>query len=55
MTGSQGPPGKSQLIIGFLRNSGTAPLDNQLDPLGPIDSGGRSVQPSVKYVDDFKK
>ena len=37
--------GKSQVVIGFLRNTGKDP------PVGPIASGGRSVQPSVKYVD----
>ena len=26
------------------------PLKNQLDPLDPINSGGRSIPPSVKYV-----
>ena len=36
------PPGKitkSQVSIGFLRNTGTDPLEKQLDPFGP----------SVKY------
>ena len=30
------------------------PLKKQLDALGPIASQGRSVQVSVKYVDDKK-
>ena len=51
----RGPPEKSQVAMGFLRNSRTDTLDRQLDPLGPIASPGMSVRPSVKYVDDFKK
>ena len=47
-----GTPGKSQVAIGFLRNSGTDPLKKQLDPSGPIASRGRSIQPHVKYVND---
>ena len=46
------PLGKSQVAICFLRKSGTDPLKKQLDPMGPIASRGRSVRPSVKYVDD---
>ena len=42
------PPGKSQVAIVFLRNTGT-------DPLGRIASRGRSVCPSVLCVDDLKK
>ena len=45
-------PGKSQVAIGLLRNTGTDPLEKQLDPLGPIASQGRFVRPSVKNVDD---
>ena len=30
-----GPPGKSQVTICFRRNSGTDPLEKQLDPMGP--------------------
>ena len=45
--GSEPPPlGKSQVVIGFLRNNGTEP------PREQIGSRGRFVQPSVKYVDD---
>ena len=29
-------------------------IEKQLDPSGPMASRGRSVQPSVKYVDDQK-
>ena len=29
-------------------------LEKQLNPSGPIDSHGRSVLPSLKYVDDLK-
>ena len=47
------PQRKSQVAVGFLRNTGTDPrLEKQLDPLGPIAFRGRSVRPSVKYVDD---
>ena len=38
-------PEKSQVAIGFLRNTGT-------DHLGPIAFQGRFVHPSVKYVED---
>ena len=37
---------------GFLRNTGTEPLERQSNPLDPSVSRGRIVQPSVKYVDD---
>ena len=40
-----GPPGKSQMAIGVLRNTGKDPLQ------GATASLGRSVRPSVKYVD----
>ena len=43
-------PEKSQVAIGFLRNSGTDPTIPQEDPLGPIASRERSAQHSVKYV-----
>ena len=69
MGGSRGwglgldPLGKSQFIC-FPRNTGTDPLEKQLEPSGPIASRGRSVQgpvasrvrslrPSVEY--DYKK
>ena len=32
--GSGTPPGKSQVAIHFLRNTGTNLLEKQLDPLG---------------------
>ena len=32
------PPGKSQVAIGFLSNTGTQPLEKQLDASGPIES-----------------
>ena len=44
-------PWKSQVAIGFLRNSGT---DTHREA-GPIASRGRSVYRSVKYVDEQKK
>ena len=53
-TGCPDPPGKSQVGIGFLRNTGTdSPLEKQLDPMGPIVSRGRYVWPSVKYFDYY--
>ena len=52
MIGGLEHPGKSQVAIGLLRNTGTDPLEKQLDPLGPIASQGRFVRPSVKNVDD---
>ena len=55
--GDQNPPpqpGKSQVAIGFLRNSGTDPLEKQLDPMGPIASKGRSVRPSKNCDDDYE-
>ena len=46
-------PGKSQVAIGFFRNSGTHPLpEKQLGPSGPITSRRRFVWPSVKYAGD---
>ena len=56
MRGSRGgqgvwtPSGKSQVAIGFHRNTGMDPQEKQLDPLGPIASRGRSILSSVKYV-----
>ena len=44
---------KSQLTVGFLRNTGTDFLEKQLDPLGPTASRVRPVRPSVKYVDNY--
>ena len=45
------PSGKSQVAIGFLRNTGTdpyPPFEMQMDPLGPFASQGWSVPPSVQ-------
>ena len=38
--GDRGPdsPGKSQVAIGFLRNTGTDPIEKPLDPRGLIAS-----------------
>ena len=47
-----GPPEKSRVAMIDLRNSGTDPLEKQLDPSGPIASRGRFVRPSVKYLYD---
>ena len=50
MAGGQGvwtPHGKSQVAIGFLRNSGTDILQ-EANALGPIASRGRSTGPSVE-------
>ena len=44
-----GPPGKSQVAIGFHRNTGTDP---PREAIGPNASRGRSKRPSVRYVDD---
>ena len=46
-----GLSGESQVAIGFLRNTGTNPLEKQLDPKVTIASKGRSVRPSVNYID----
>ena len=43
------------MAIGYLRYTGTDPLEKQLDPLGPIVFRGRFVWPAVKYVDDWGK
>ena len=40
---------KSQVAFGFLRNTGTDPLEKQF---GPIASRGRFIRPFVKYLDD---
>ena len=37
------PPGKIQVALGFLRNTGTDT---------PREARGRFLQPSVKYIDD---
>ena len=53
-----GTPGKSQVAISFLRHLDIqlqTPIEKQLDPSGPIASRGRSVRPSVKYVDNLKQ
>ena len=46
------PPGKSEVAKDFLINTGTDPFEKQLDPMGPIAARGRSVRPSVEYIDD---
>ena len=43
--------GRGGVALGFLRNSGTDPLEKQLDPSGPIASRSRSVLLYVKSVD----
>ena len=40
---------KSEMAIGLFRNTGT---DTPREAIGPIASRGKSVRPSVKYVDD---
>ena len=47
--------GKAQATLGFPSNTGTDPLAKQLETSGPIASRGRSVRPSVKYVDMMTK
>ena len=47
-----GPPGKSQVAIGFLKNSGTDIPWEAIGPIGPIASQGRCIWPSVINVDD---
>ena len=42
------------ISLGII-STGTDPLEKQLDPLGPFAPRGRSVRPSVKYVDYQKK
>ena len=42
------------MAVDFLKNTGTTPpLGKQLDILRPIVSPGRSMQPSMKYFDDY--
>ena len=48
------PPGKSQVAIGFLRNTDMDPPREAIGSLGPIASRGRFVWPSVKYADAQK-
>ena len=58
MGGSRGESGgpntleNHKLLYVPLTKTGTDPLVKKLDPLGPIASRGRSVRPSVKFVDD---
>ena len=47
--------GKAQATLGFPSNTGTDPLAKQLETSGPIASRGRSVRPSVNYVDMMTK
>ena len=53
--GPETPPGKSQVALGFLRNTGTDLPEKQLVPLGQTASRGKFVWPSVKYFDDRLK
>ena len=47
-TGVPDTPGKSQVALGFLTNTGTdLPLRSNWTTLGPIASRGRFVWPSV--------
>ena len=43
--GVQTHPGTSQVAIGFFRNTGTEPLEKQLDPTGPMASPGMLYGP----------
>ena len=47
-----GSPGKSQVAIGFLRNTGMDLTREAIGPEGPIASRGRIVRQSVKYADN---
>ena len=47
-SGWSGPPEKSQVTIGFLRNSGTDPLEKQVDYC--FSTG--SLRPTEPYVDE---
>ena len=48
--GQEPSPGKSQVAIGFLKNTATDPLQTQLDPMGQNVPRVRFVRSSVKYV-----
>ena len=48
------PPGKSKVAVDILRNTGRANLLVAIGTLDLIHSQGRSLRPSVKYVDDKK-
>ena len=56
-TWGSGPSGKSQVAIMRFpkKNWYGSPLRSNWTPLVPIASRGRTVWPSVKYVDDFNK
>ena len=43
---------KSEVATSFLKNTGTDPPWEAIGPLGSNRFFGRSVRPSVKYVDD---
>ena len=56
MGGSRGERGDETPILENhkwlkVTNTGTGPIEKQLDLLGPIASRGRLVQLSLKYVD----
>ena len=44
---------KSQVAIGYLRNSGKDPLVKQLDPTGPTASRWKPIRPYMKYVYEY--
>ena len=58
-TGGQYPPGKSKVAIGFLRNSGTNPLEKQLDTSRLLGSNCFSREarttPCEFHTDDQKR
>ena len=58
-TGCPDPLENYKLLFFFLEIPVRNPLEKQLDPSGPIASwggggGGRSIRPTVKYVDDLQ-
>ena len=52
--GSESPIENHKLLYVSLKILVQTLLQKQLDPLGPIASWERSLQPSVKYVEDCK-
>ena len=52
--GGLDPPGKSQVAIGFLRNSGRDPLKKQVDPRVQLLHEGGPYGP-LKSIVDLKK
>ena len=45
VAGGADPPEESKVAKSFLRNTGTDPLEKQLDPEGPIAFRERFVRP----------